>query len=264
MVDRGGDYIYHGKFDSAILVIDSIELELPNHPIVPMMRAMNFAWQDQPIRTGSPVFAQHEKELMKVIALAENIRSINPDDIEGMFFEMSAHGLLAEYYAQEGSAFKAISEAKKTYSLIKKTMELTGESPELLFLSGLYNYFRVKYPEKHPIYKSFVWIFKSGDIELGLTQLDQAVHQSKIVKIEAGLYLSYIWLRYENRADTASYYLNRLHKKYPTNSYFAAKYLECLALQKKYEEALPLIDQLLLDQKYYYRMCALIFQGVLL
>lgn len=262
MVDRGGDYLYNQQFDSASLVIDSLEFILPEHPIVPMMRAMCLAWHDQPIRTSSPWYAEHKKYLMRTIEQSVKISSIDQNNLEAMFFEMSAHGLLAEYYAQEGSSFKAMSQAKQTYNLIKKTMEHTAKSPELLFLSGLYNYFREKYPERHPIYKSFVWIFKSGDIERGLVQLDSAVHQSKIVKIEAGLYLSYIWLRYENRPDKARYYLERLHNMYPANDYFKAKFLECLIRQKDYASALPLIQQLQNHEKPYYKMCGQIFQGV--
>lgn len=262
MVDRGGDYMYNQQFDSATRVIDSLEARLPNHPIVSMMRAMSLAWHDQPIRTSSPWYAEHEKYLMKTIELSERISSEDQNNLESMFFEMSAHGLLAEYYAQEGSSFKAMSQAKQTYNLIKKTMAHTSKSPELLFLSGLYNYFREKYPERHPIYKSFVWIFKSGDIERGLIQLDSAVHHSKVVKIEASLYLSYIWLRYENRPDKARYYLERLHKMYPANDYFKAKFLECLMRQKDYVSALPLIRQLQNHEKSYYRMCGQIFQGV--
>ncbi|MEP2025461.1 MAG: tetratricopeptide repeat protein [Reichenbachiella sp.] len=264
MVDRGGDYIYNQDFKLAEKVIDSLEKKLPGHPIVPMMRAMNWAWRDQPLRTSSPVYAQHEKYLLETIAASKKISNKDTNNLEAMFFEMSAHGLLAEYYAQEGSSFKAMSQAKQTYNLIKKTMEHTAKSPELLFLAGLYNYFREKYPERHPIYKSVVWIFKSGDIEKGLIQLDSAVHHSKIVKIEAGLYLSYIWLRYENRADKARYYLERLHKMYPANDYFKAKYLECLIRQKDYTIALPLIQALEKHQKPYFKMCGEIFHGVYL
>lgn len=262
MVDRGGDYIYNQEFAEAEFVIDSLEQKLPDHPIVPMMKAMSLAWRDQPLRISSPVYPEHEKYLNETIAKSEAISNKDANNLEAMFFEMSAHGLLAEYYAQEGSSFKAMSQAKQTYNLIKKTMEHTAESPELLFLSGLYNYFREKYPERHPIYKSFVWIFKSGDVERGLVQLDSAVHHSKIVKIEAGLYLAYIWLRYENRADKARYYLERLNTMYPANDYFKAKFLECLMRQKDYEHALPLISQLQAHKKPYFRMSGEIFRGV--
>ena len=262
MVDRAGDFIYNQEFDKAVVVIDSLEAKLPNHPVAPMIRAMSEAWKDQPIRTSSPYYLKHQEYLLETIRRSELISSKDPNNLEAMFFEMSAHGLLAEYYAQEGSSFKAVSQAKQTYNLIKKTMDHTAQSSELLFLSGLYNYFREKYPERHPVYKSFVWIFKSGNIEKGLIQLDSAVHYSKIVKIEAALYLSYIWLRYENRPDKARYYLERLHQMYPANDYFKAKFLECLVRQKDYMAAFPLILELQDHEKPYFQMCGEIFMGV--
>lgn len=255
-------YVYNAYPDSANIRIDQMEKRFPSHPVIPMMRAMNIAWQDQPIRTTSPSFPRHKAELMKTIALAEAILERDPNDIEGLFFEMSAHGLLAEYLAREGSYMKSVSEAKKTYDLITQTMEMTKESPEFYFLAGLYNYFREKYPERHPGYSPFLWFFKSGDIELGLQQLDSAVAMSKIVKAEAHLYTAYIYLRYENMPDSAEYYIKKLNKEYPRNSYFKAKYIESLVLKEEYDQAMPMVKTFLRDPQPYYRMCGEVYTGL--
>ncbi len=262
MVDRGGDLIYNGYHDSSLQVIDSIEARLPGHPIAPMMRAMNIAWKDQPMRTTRPLFAEHQKELNNTQAAADKILLERPDDLEAKFFNMTVHGLQAEYYATEGSYIKAMGHAQKTYALIKETMEETDKSPEFYFLAGLYNYFREMYPERHPIYKPLMWFFKSGDVQRGLTQLDSAVYHSKIVKIEAGLYLSYIYLRYENRPDSAETILKHLHGLYPNNSYFQAKLVECLVLQEKYEQALPFIQNMMDHEVPYYQLCGLTYQAI--
>ncbi len=261
MVDRGGDYIYSEKYDSAEMVIDSIDMMLPNHPIVYMMRAMNYAWQDQPIRTTRPIFEKHLLELDKTLMAAEKIEDEDPDNLEALFFKLSVHGLKAEYYAREGSYLKAVNQAQKTYSLLKLTMEKTNESPEFYFLAGLYNYFREKYPERHPIYKPFLWLYRSGDIKRGLAQLDSAVNYSKIVKIEAGLYISYIYLRYEGKPDVALKYLKRMHDEYPANGYFKTKYIECLVLENQFEEALPMIQEMVDHTKPYYQLCGLTYQA---
>ncbi|MCV9388791.1 tetratricopeptide repeat protein [Reichenbachiella ulvae] len=255
-------YVYNAYPDSANLKIDEMEKRFPTHPVIPMMRAMNIAWQDQPIRTTSPSFPAHKAQLLRTINLAEAMLEKNPDDVEGLFFEMSAHGLLAEYFAREGSYMKSISEAKKTYDLITQTMQMTRESPEFYFLAGLYNYFREKYPERHPVYSPFMWFFKSGDKELGLHQLDSAVFQSKIVKAEAHLYTAYIYLRYENMPDSAEYYIKKLNKEYPRNSYFKAKYIESLVLKNNYDKAMPMVKTFLRDPQPYYRMCGEVYTGL--
>lgn len=261
-IEEGGDYIYNLQYDSAELYINEVKRRLPGHPIGYMMEAVNIAWLEQPIRTTSPNFPKHKEALMKCLAAAEKLREADPYDKEGVFFEMSVHGLLSEYYAREGSYMKAMGEARKTYSLIKKTMEWTAVSTEFYFLAGLYNYFREKYPEQHSIYKTFMWIFKSGDMEKGLVQLDSAVHYSKIVKIEAHLYLTYIYLRYENNPGKAIYYVERLRKRYPKNNYFKAKYLECEVLLNGFDDALPVIYDLMENEDPYYRMCALTYHGL--
>lgn len=262
MVDRGGDYIYNEQFDKAMLVIDSIEKKLPGHPIVYMMTAMNYAWQDQPIHSNSPQYAKHLEFLDKTLVATEKLKNGDENNLEAMFFEMSVHGLMAEYYAGDGSYMKAISRAQQTYTLIKATMEKTGENPEFYFLAGLYNYFREKYPERHPVYRPFLWFFKSGNIQRGLIQLDSAANHTKIIKIEAHLYLAYIYLRYENNPDKALVYLKRLHETYPANSYFKAKYLECVFLKRKFDIALPIIQQLVDHKKPYFQLAGLTYQAI--
>ncbi|MFY0627991.1 MAG: hypothetical protein JXR07_16960 [Reichenbachiella sp.] len=262
MVDRGGDYIYSEKYDSATMVIDSIHVLLPSHPIVYMMRAMNLAWQDQPVRTTRPIFQEHLVYLDSTVMAAQKLLEKNPNDIEALFFEMSVHGLKAEYYAREGSYLKAMGQAQKTYSMLRITIEKTSRSPEFYFLAGLYNYFREKYPERHPVYKPFLWFYKSGDKERGLIQLDSAVYHSKVVKIEAALYLSYIYLRYEQKPDVALKYLRQMHEEYPLNSYFKTKYIECLFLQEHYEIALPLVQGMVDHEKPYYQLCGLTYQAI--
>lgn len=262
LVDEGAYYVYSECFDSANLVIDQIEVLTPGHPLVPMMRAMNIAWLDQPFRTTSPYFPDHERELNLVISYASKILEEDSDNLEALFFKMSAYGLLAEYYANEGSYMKAVSLARSTYSLIKQTMDRGDEISDVFFLAGLYNYFREIYVEKYPVYASFMWLFMSGDIDRGLHEIERAVHESKIVKAEAHLYASYIYLRFENKPHRALYYLKKIHEEYPRNSFFKAKYLESLILTGDYETAIPFIEELENHKNPYYQMCSNTFMGV--
>lgn len=261
-IEKGGDFIYNQEYDSAAFYINQIKAAYPEHPIAYMMEAMNIAWMDQPIRTTSTHFEKHLKVLNVCLEKAEAMREEDEFNKEGVFFEMSVHGLLAEYYAREGSYMKAMGEARKTYSLIKKTMEWTDASPEFYFLAGLYNYFREKYPERHPVYKPFMWFFRSGDMKLGLEQLDSAVYRSKVVKIEAHLYTAYIYLRYENDPERAQVYINRLRERYPNNDYFKAKWLESEVMLTGFENVLPVIYELKEEEDPYYRMCGYAYHGI--
>ncbi|MGL1886679.1 MAG: hypothetical protein OCD76_09205 [Reichenbachiella sp.] len=261
-IDEVAYYVYNEYYDSAELFIDQIEVKLPQHPLVPMLRAMNIAWLDQPFRTTSVLFASHENQLNLVIEYSLVLLEKDEEDLEGLFFQMSAYGLLAEYYAGEGAYMKALSLAKKTYYLIKETMDRADESADIYFLSGLYNYFRERYPERHPVYGPFLWFFMSGDKALGLEQLDLAVSESRIVKAEAHLYTAYVYLRYEDNPEKALYYIEKIHKEYPRNSYFKAKYVESLVLTGEFEMAMPIVQQLEKHKNPYYQLCALTYYGI--
>ena len=262
MVEKASYFIYNNEFEKADSAISVVEKILPGHPIVYLMQAMNIAWREMPIRTTSDVFPAHYEALQKVIKAAEKLQDETEDHQEGVFFETSARGLLTEYYAREGNYLRALGEARRMYGLVKTGFDFVDDNREFLFSTGLYNYFREKYPERHPIYKPFMWMFKSGDIEEGLIQLDSATKVGKLIKIEASLYLAYIYLRYENKSYKARNYLENLVSEYPNNSYFKSKLIECMVSQNDYEKAMPFILELRTKTDNYYVLCSEAYCGV--
>jgi tetratricopeptide (TPR) repeat protein len=259
LVKNAANHIYGMNNDSAQYYIDQVQDLRPNHPIVPMMEAVRVLWTNIPVLQGA-VFDQFNGYLLTTVERAQELPSGHPDAI---FFEMSARGLLAEYYADRGAYMKAFNEASKAYSLLKEGFELSETYPEFLFAVGLYNYFREAYPERHPIYKSLVWLFRGGDKELGIAQLNRATNEAIIIKVEAFVYLSYIYLRYEENPAKAQGYITRLLAEYPNNLYVQSKYLEAYYSAKEYEKLDPdLIAQLRTSDKKYYQLVGLLFAGI--
>lgn len=259
-VKKGADHIYNASPDSANFYISKLERELPNHPVIPLMRAMKLMWVNIPTITDE-VFKEMQFELNLAIELAEIIdpRLKQP---EMVFFAMASHGLLAEHYADQGYTMKALSEANSAYGLMKKGFEIVDNYPEFLLTTGLYNYFREKYPEKHPVYKPLLWFFKSGDMELGIKQLEMASEKSVFSRVEADVYLSYIYLRYEYNPVKAQEHLAKLCEKYPNNFYAKAKYLESLANPRDFRDApLEVIYALLTHENPYYKLAGYVFLG---
>ncbi|MEQ9220146.1 MAG: tetratricopeptide repeat protein [Cyclobacteriaceae bacterium] len=263
LVKRTVDYIYNVEEDSALLYIDSVELQLPNHPVVPMLRGMKILWENIPLVTVDSIFRKFKYEMNEVTRLSGRMDGQRQEHPEAIFFEMAARGLLAEYYADDDQYMKAVNEASKTYHLLKMGFDLQNEVPEFLFTSGLYNYFREKYPEKYPVYRSFVWLFRSGDIEKGLEQLQKACEVTVISRVEATVYLAYIYLRYEYKPLKAQKYLANLQKQYPNNLYINAKLLESYADGRNFEKvSLTTIDRLLASDRPYYQLAGKTFQGL--
>lgn len=260
LVQKGADHIYNASPDSAYYYIDKVYVRLPNHPVVPLMRAMTLLWVNIPTITDE-VFVEMQDQLYQAIAIAEELdpKLKNP---EMVFFAMASHGLLAEYYADQGYSMKALSEANSAYGLMKQGFEIVDEYPEFLLTTGLYNYFREKYPEKHPVYKPLLWFFRSGDIDLGIKQLEMASEKSVFSRVEADVYLSYIYLRYEYNPLKAQAHLSKLCEKYPNSFYAKAKYLESLANPVDFRNApLKMIYSLITHENPYYKLAGYVFLG---
>ncbi len=263
VVKKTVDYIYNIEHDSALIYIDSVQLLLPGHPIVPMLHGMKLLWENIPLVTVDTVFRDFRKHMHGVIRLAGKMDGERQEHPEAVFFEMSARGLLAEYYADDDQYMKAVSEANKTYQLLKIGFDLVDEMPEFLFTTGLYNYFREKYPERNPVYRSFVWIFRSGDIEEGMKQLRKASKVTVISRVEATVYLAYIYLRYEFEPLKAQSYLTGLHREFPKNPYILAKLLESYADGKSfYKIDTVMIEQLSQSDRLYYQLAGKAFGGL--
>ena len=259
LVSAGADHIYSMEADSALFYIETIRKKIPEHPVVPMMEAVLVLWQNIPIIRDS-VFNLFEQKLFLTISQSQQMMRNDP---EAIFFEMTARGLLAEYYAEKGNYLKAISEATKAYELLKNSFSMADEYPEFLFPVGIYNYFRVVYPEKYPVYKPLVWWFKSGDRAKGLVQIEESTRKSVISKIEANIYLSYIYLRYEENAVMAQHFMGILIKNYPKNPYIQSKYLEALVMSSAYEKLpINIIEQLIAAKKSYYQFAGNIYKGI--
>lgn len=264
LVKEGTRFIYNQQPDSAQKIIEKVSQTLPDHPVVPMMKALAIAWKVFPMKTYLPEFEEHEKLLQATIQASDQLFNQDKDHVEAIFFQMSARGLLAEYYADDGNYVKALGEARKTYGLLKAGFDLTDQYPEFYLTTGLYNYFREKYPQRHPIYKPFLWVFRGGDIELGLEQIHTATKKGVLSNAEAHLYLSYIYLRYEMEPEKAEKYLLELNKQYPNNQYFKAKLLECYVMYDQFELAEPIAEKFLDAKDPYYRLLGQSMKGYLL
>ncbi|MGB3469010.1 MAG: tetratricopeptide repeat protein [Cyclobacteriaceae bacterium] len=260
LIKEAARYIYRSDQTNSEIAIRRVAAKLPEHPVVPLMEAVFILWREMPMHTSDSIFLVFEDKLREVIDKSQNL----PDKLkaEKIFFEMSARGFLAEHYADEGAYMKAFGEAHKTYGFMKDGFGMVDKAPEFLLTSGLYNYFRVAYPEKHPAYKPLLWFFKGGDKQKGIHQLERAVDETIISKVEANLYLSYIYLRYERKPEKAAAYLGNLFKSYPENKYFRAKYVEALIETGKYSNIPVLIAPLQESNKEYYQMAAEVFMGI--
>jgi tetratricopeptide (TPR) repeat protein len=183
------------------------------------------------------------------------------NNIEANFFLLACHAFLAELYVNNGQNLKALGEAKNAYKYIKIGFDHIDDNPEFYFSSGIYNYYREKFPEENPFYKSFIWFFRSGDMAEGLRMLKQGAEHAVFTKAECLTYLFHIYLRYEDKPAQAIYYAKLLKEKYTNNLHYISNYVENSIRLGRYENIYSDIDRLLHSDKDYYRYQGEIFYG---
>ena len=264
LTERALDHIYNVETDQSKPLIRQIDRLLPNYPAVPLLEALSIRSANYPLEPGSAAFEQMKNHLYQVIEQSDVILDEDEDHAEANFFMLSAHGLLAQYENEDGNTFKAVGRAKSAYSYLKRGFDLLKVYPDFYFSTGLYNYYREKYPELHPAYRPFMWFFRSGDMALGLKQLDTAVRKSLFLGVEAADYLTHIYLFYEDRPNQALTYAHRLVRDYPNNLYFAVNYVHAALGAGQFVGIDAHVQKLISSDKRYFQVTGHLFEGMLL
>lgn len=262
-VEEITELIYNNQHEAAEKELAGLQQMVPlTHPVYPMLRALNLYWKDAPMNTSSPNFQAFQAYLRETVERSNQYLKQKQDETLVNFLALSAHSLLTRFHADKGDYMAAIGEAKNAYSFMKKGFDLTEEYSEFNFPVGLYNYYREKYPELHPVYKPFMFFFRSGDIPKGLQQLEMSVNKNVFTKPEAGVFLVHVYLYYENNPAAALKNMQQLQEEYPENRFFRLQLAEVLLANKQYNNAAPHINFLLKQKDPFYKMAGQLFKGI--
>ncbi|MEM9832384.1 MAG: hypothetical protein AAF944_17260 [Bacteroidota bacterium] len=264
LITKNLKYLYNTDVAESKKLNKRIRQLLPNHPANPLLEALTIRAAHHPIEPDSPEMDQLKDYLYQTIESAEAILDEDEDNPEATFFMMAGYGLLSLYENESGNYIKAVGLAKDAYSSLKAGMEMKENFAEFYFSTGLYNYYRIKYPEMHPIYKPFMWFFKDGDKALGLEQVKKAYRESVFMEAESADYLAHIYLHYEDDVEQGLKYARILTEEYPNNAYFATNFLDAALTAENYQNLDAPIHKLLNNPRLYYRMGGHLFQGMLL
>ncbi len=256
------NYIYNYEFAESETLQKQIKAKYPNHPVVPLLRAIQLQWQYLPVKDNKVVGSQYLALLNDCLVKSEILEKDPKNLAEVVFFQMAVHGYIAIVHNFNGDSFKAANEARKAYSYVVKGFDLMEQNPEFYFSTGMYNYYVERYPMDHPIVKPVMLFLKDGDMALGLKQVETAATKSVFSRAESAFYLSRILLKHEKKYDRAASLMANLVKIYPNNPIYLMKNVEALTLAKKYEEAQRLNDILKTKSGAIYQLSAHVFEGM--
>lgn len=253
------DKIYNYEFAEAEALARPIRAQYPNHPVGPLLQAFQLYWQHLPIAQNDAATKRYVAALNQCIALAEKMTK---NDVEATFFLLAAHSYLAMLESDRGEFTRAVGEARRTYGYMKKGFRLTEQNPEFFFSTGLYNYYRVQYPDDHAIVRPFMLFFQDGDKKRGLQQLETAFRRGTFTRVEAAYYLVYVLLKHEANAPRALPYSTQLHRRYPNNLVYLTRHAEALTLAGRYTDAQPLAQRLTQLPGTVYPVAGRLFLGI--
>jgi tetratricopeptide (TPR) repeat protein len=262
-ISQGLDNMYSYDFKESAEIFQKIKAKYPQHPVFYTLMAIQTELQYFPLKDYPAQQKTYLAYLNKSRELSEVMLEKDEEDVEATFFELATLGYLAAYDADNQEFMKAVGVAKKAYSYLKKGLKLTDKQPEFLYSSGIYNYYRVEYPETHPMIKSVIWMFADGNKKLGLQQLDLATRKTVFVKNEATFYAGYVFTKYESNFAKALTYNNILIEKHPNNLLYQMQRTEFLYAVGRYDEAEDFADKILKNRGIMFQCAGTIFKGLI-
>ncbi|WP_337044152.1 tetratricopeptide repeat protein [Emticicia sp. 17c] len=262
IIIKGLDKLYNYEFKEADAFFQKVKAKYAQHPVTPLLNALQIQWQNLPLEKNQKAVEQYMTMLEKCQKLAEPMLSDPNKKAEATFFLLASHGYITLAYNYRKEQLKAANEARKAYSYLKDGFTMMERNPEFYFTSGLYNYYRIQYPETHPIVKPVVIFFENGNKKLGLSQLELAAQRSVFSRIEAAYYFMNVNIKYELNFAKAFTYASLLHEKYPNNPIYLMRYTEVLVMQGKYDEALHKIPELKKHTSSVYQIAAGLFEAI--
>ncbi len=237
--------VYNFQFDKAGHCLLKYKTKYPNHPAFTLFNCISHFWKSFPIGSKPKEYSAYIRNLNLVISQGEKLAEKHPKSPEPGFFIMMANLILARHHSEEGEYIKAVNETRRAYAYIKKGFEMKSVYPEYYFSTGLYNYYRVAFPENHPLYNSFTVFFPEGNKASGLKDLETATQKSIFSKAESYIFLCMIHMRDQYNIPASLKYSSSLHENYPGNWMFSIVHAECLLESQKAEQAEPIIGRLL-------------------
>ena len=243
-VKEGLASTYNYQFTKARKNLAYMQQEVPDHPATLLLESLIIYWENYPMTLENPNTGNFISLIENTFKKAEKMLSGDPDNLEGIFFDLFGKAFYAMFWADNGKPGKVFPYLNMLYKQTVKGFDLQSTFNEFCFTTGLYNYYIVSYPEKNPVYKPVALLFRKGDKEYGINQLKYCASNSVFLRVEAKFYLALIYFKYENNYKKASEYASELYREFPNNTVFTSLYAEILMMDNKFAIAGAIIRNL--------------------
>jgi hypothetical protein len=263
LISQGLKHLYQYEFRESSDDFNAIKATYPKHPVGYLLTAMQLEQQFFPLKDHPAQSKTYVAFLELAYNLAQEGYDRNKNDLESSFFCTASLGFLAAFEADNQNFIQAVSHARKAYSFMKIGLKNTERQPEFLYSTGIYQYYRVAYPDLHPIIKPLMFFFEEGNKRLGLSMLEAGTRKAIFVRNESLFYSSYIFNKYEGTPQKGLPYNTLLIQQFPKNHWYILQRAELLTLAGQYEAADPYIEQLeKISSSNYFKGAAHVLRGI--
>jgi tetratricopeptide (TPR) repeat protein len=220
LLDKGINYIYHIKFDSAKIQFDEFIKQNPNAPEGYFFDAMLEWWKINLDKNNESNDENFYNKVNKELEVCDNILDKNNDDFRATFYKGGALGYRGLLKSVRESWLKAAEDGREALNLLDKASEMQPNNKDAQLGMGIYNFFAEYVPDKYPVTKPLMLIFPKGDKVKGLMQIKETAMNSRFAKTEANYILAYLYLNYEKNFAEALNYSTKLFEEFPENAVF--------------------------------------------
>ena len=226
------DAMYNFDFETSEKQYLWLKQQYSDHPLPYFLLGLNSWWKiipnDAVLTYDDDFFAYMDTTIEK----AKTLYDKDENNFEAAFFLAGAYAMKGRRLAEHGSYTKAAWVGKSALNYLNEGKENSENlSPEFLFGTGLYNFFREWIPEHKKYLKPMLLLFKKGDKEKGLDQLEKVTREAFYTRIEAQFYLLDIYSQYEPGIENRRKGLRiaeSLRTSFPNNPYFQRYYTKLL------------------------------------
>ena len=241
----GMDSMYNFNFSSAKDRFYFLAKKYPWHALPYFLLGLNEWWKIMPNSENRAYDAAFLHYMDSAIVLGKNMYKYNRSNMEGTFILSGTHAFLGRFHSDRSEWFAAVRHAKKSLRYMNELIEKNYLQIEMLLGEGLYNFYSIWLRENHPSLRIFLMLFKKGDKDLGLRQLDSVAHNAVYTRVEAQYFLMKILSEERIDPENALRIARYLYSTYPNNTYFHRYLARLLYQTSRFGEALTICVNIL-------------------
>lgn len=236
------DFLYNRNEEAARATLKPWIDEHPDHPLWPLWEAMELWWYVLSDLADHSYDDEFFNKMKKADYEAGRVLSRESDHPDALIVRAVANGYAARQNANRGNWITSINIGRRAYQAYMRLMEVVPDLPDNDFAMGMKRYYAAHVVENYPVVRAASWFLPDGDKETGIESLRRAFDFGVFARPEAGYFLGFILLNYENQHAEASVIFKSMKERYPKNSYYRRLYVRSLTQMRQHDLAVSEIE----------------------